>query len=96
MKERYIIQKDDLEIEPDAIIDTETNIMYECRSMDMQDLCKLLNDYETRIQDLEQEQIQEMQEHQNAMLLADKTIKETREKVVEEIKEKFNAEARDH
>jgi H2-forming N5,N10-methylenetetrahydromethanopterin dehydrogenase-like enzyme len=79
-KERYIIQKDDLEIEPDAIVDTETNTMYECRSMDMDDLCKLLNDYETRIQDLEQEQIKEMQEHQKAMLLASKTIKEAREK----------------
>ena len=85
MKERYVIQEDDLEIEPDAIVDIETNTMYECSSIDMGDLCKLLNDYETRIQDLEQEQIDEMQEHQKAMLLADKTIKETREKVIEEI-----------
>ena len=51
----------------------------------LNELVKLLNDYETRIQDLEQEQIKEMQEHQKAILLADKTIKETREKVIEEI-----------
>lgn len=89
MKERYVIQEDDLEIEPDAIVDIETNTMYECSSIDMGDLCKLLNDYETRIQDLEQEQIDEMQEHQKAMLLADKTIKETREKVINEIEEKL-------
>lgn len=53
--------------------------------IDKKEAVKLLNDYETRIQDLEQEQIQEMQEHQKAILLADKTIKETREKVIEEI-----------
>jgi hypothetical protein len=88
MKERYVIQEDDLEIEPDAIVDTETNTMYECSSIDMGDLCKLLNDYETRMQ-VEQEQIKEMREHQNAMLLASKTIKEAREKVVEEIENKL-------
>ena len=53
MKERFVIQEDDLEIEPDAIIDTQTNTMYECSSIDMPHLCKLLNDYERKIKDLE-------------------------------------------
>lgn len=54
-KERYVIQEDDLEIEPDAIIDTKTDIMYECSSIDMDSLCKILNQQDQRIKELKEE-----------------------------------------
>lgn len=41
------------------------------------ELVRILNDLETKLGDMEQEQIKEMQEHQEAMKLADKTIKDT-------------------
>ena len=50
---RYVILKDDLEIEQDSIIDTQTNTLYECRSSDMNKLCKLLNEQDTKWQKLE-------------------------------------------
>lgn len=40
---------------------------------------KKIKDLETKLADMEQEQIKEMQEHQEAMKLADKTIKATEE-----------------
>ena len=51
---RYEIQKDDLEIEPDSIIDTQTNVLYECNSGDMNELCKILNKQDTKWQKLKE------------------------------------------
>lgn len=51
---RYEIQVDDLEIEPDAIFDTKTKTLYECRSSDMNELCKLLNKEYTKWQKLKE------------------------------------------
>jgi hypothetical protein len=44
---------------------------------------KRIADLETKLTDLQQEQITEMQEHQDAMKLADKTIKELETKLAE-------------
>lgn len=51
---RYEIQKDDLEIEPDSIIDTQTNVLYECNSGDMNELCKILNKQDNKWQKLKE------------------------------------------
>lgn len=51
---RYEIQKDDLEIEPDSIIDTQTNVLYECNSDDMNELCKILNKQDNKWQKLKE------------------------------------------
>lgn len=51
---RYEIQVDDLEIEPNAIFDTKTKTLYECRSSDMNELCKLLNKEDTKWQKLKE------------------------------------------
>lgn len=51
---RYEIQVDDLEIESDAIFDTKTKTLYECRSSDMNELCKLLNKEDTKWQKLKE------------------------------------------
>ena len=51
---RYVILKDDLEIEADSIIDTQTNTLYECNSSDMNKLCKILNEQNTKWQKLKE------------------------------------------
>ena len=51
---RYVILKDDLEIEQDSIIDTQTNTLYECCSSDMEALCELLNKQDTKWQKLKE------------------------------------------
>ena len=47
-------KKDDLEIEPDSIIDTQTNVLYECNSGDMNELCKILNKQDNKWQKLKE------------------------------------------
>lgn len=67
---RYEIQVDDLEIEPDAIFDTKTETLYECRSSDMNELCKLLNKEDTKWQKLKEW----LEEQQNNFKLISKTL----------------------
>lgn len=67
---RYEIQVDDLEIEPDAIFDTKTKTLYECRSSDMNELCKLLNKEDTKWQKLKEW----LEEQQNNFKLISKTL----------------------
>ena len=49
---------------------------------------KKIKDLETKLADLQQEQIKEMQEHQEAMLVADKTVKSLEDKLAESFAEK--------
>lgn len=48
-------------------------------------ICERLNNYDKEMKELVQEQVEEMQEHQKAMLIADKAIKDERKRVVDEI-----------
>lgn len=50
-KERYVIKEDDLEIEPDAIIDTKTDIMYECSSIDKDEKLPIMKVYNKLVRD---------------------------------------------
>lgn len=50
-KERYVIKEDDLEIEPDAIIDTKTDIMYECSSIDKDEKLPIMKIYNKLVRD---------------------------------------------
>lgn len=50
---RFKIQRDELEIEPDAIVDTQEHDLYECRTWAMSELCDLLNQQDEKIKGLE-------------------------------------------
>lgn len=51
---RYVILKDELRREPDCIIDTEMNILFECCNSGMNKLCKVLNMQDTKWQKLKE------------------------------------------
>ena len=51
---RYKIQVDDLGIEPDCIVDTKTNKLYEHYSADTYELCNLLNSKDYKWQELKE------------------------------------------
>ena len=58
---RYETQVDDLEIEPHAIFDTKTKTLYECCSIDVDELYELLNKQDTEILELQEQSIRDEQ-----------------------------------
>lgn len=88
MKEKYYLKSifnDKIGCQEIFIAEKMTN-----KLIDKKEAVELLNDYEQKIKNLEQEQVEEMKEHQKAMLLADKTIKDERKRVVDGIIAQLN------